>query len=395
MLRMLDTLKVGQLQYLLGLLYRKRFPKRIYGYYQNGDAKPKGSALFSYLVSPLRWSPDDKRFWGHSNKWECAEIAKIFNTCGYSLDAIEFDDKTFTPRKKYDIVFDIHGNLQRYAEYGTTKILYTTGSYPRYSNAALDRRLAYCEKRKGVRLLPRRAISLESVSAFDESVSVADSIIMIGTERTKATMPLSSREKIHLVPVTASYLPIVRSIAEFEPRKEFLWFGGAGAIHKGLDLVLEVFQKNRDLILHVIGPCELYKHELHECANIKAHGFVYPNSERFRTIVEHVIAFIYPSCSESISTAAVTCMQYGMIPIVSNDAGIELAQNEGIVLSECSVEHIERSVAAVASKKDSEIKEMSLQAQETAKNNYSRERYSAIMERYIRLLTNSTSGKTT
>jgi len=391
---------VSKIKYKLVLLYRKIFPQRLFGYYKNTNNGPRGDVLLSYLVSPLRWDIANKHFWGHSNKWECAEIAHIFNKCGYSVDAVQFDDNTFKPYKKYDIVFDIHKNLQNYSKYGSISILYVTGSYPRYSNAALDERLSNLERRRGVRLLPRRSISTDLVCSFDDSIRIADYIILIGNEWTKSTMPFSVHQKINLIPVTASYLPILRSFKDFKPRKEFLWFGGSGAVHKGLDLVLEIFKRNKDLTLHVIGPyelekdfCELYKQELNHCTNIKTHGYVYPNSKRFRKIVEHVIGFIYPSCSESISTAAVTCMQYGIIPIISIDTGIELEKNEGIILVECSLEKIEQSINTIAMKNDSEIKEMAFQAQKSALNKYSRTKYSQSIENHIQLIINSYVGK--
>ena len=44
-----------------------------------------------------------------------------------------------------------------------------------------------------------------------------------------------------------------------EARKHFLWFGGGGAILKGLDLVVETFASLPHLQLSIIGPASYEK----------------------------------------------------------------------------------------------------------------------------------------
>ena len=48
----------------------------------------KGRVLFSYIPEPLLWKDNDRRFDGHSNKWESKEIARIFLDNEYIVDAI-------------------------------------------------------------------------------------------------------------------------------------------------------------------------------------------------------------------------------------------------------------------------------------------------------------------
>ena len=52
-------------------------------------------------------------------------------------------------------------------------------------------------------------------------------------------------------------------------RKHFLWFGGGGAILKGLDLVVETFASLPHLQLSIIGP-SAYEKEFEEI--LVAHG---------------------------------------------------------------------------------------------------------------------------
>jgi glycosyltransferase involved in cell wall biosynthesis len=85
----------------------------------------------------------------------------------------------------------------------------------------------------------------------------------------------------------------------------FLWFGGAGLVHKGLDLLLDYFYENPSLTLHICGPIEseplfaqAYKKELYETENIIMHGFVDIRGQVFEEIIKRCAFVVFPSCSE-------------------------------------------------------------------------------------------------
>jgi glycosyltransferase involved in cell wall biosynthesis len=380
-----------RLIYLLKIRYRAIWPKRVVGFY-HGSAPPRGRALLSYIPGPLLWAPDDPRFNGHSNLWESAEIARILNRLGYVVDAISHTDQKFSSRHAYDLIFDITRNIVKYSCNHTKKILHSTGSYTGYSNQAEHRRLQALKGRRGVMLRPRRSVSLKEIAAFDESARAADIITLGGNQVTKVTFPPSMQIKIKCLPVTGSPLQQVRNPSQKEiGERDFLWFGGAGAVHKGLDLVLEAFARMPERTLHVIGPYELesdfmkaYEPELKHCRNIISHGYLYPSDRRFREATRKVTAFVFPSCSEGTSTAAITCMQYGFIPIVSNNAGIDIPADMGIILSDCSIEEIMAAVKSMASKEDTQLQEMAVAAQNYAAQNYSRECFSLQVESVVR-----------
>ena len=96
----------------------------------------------------------------HSNIWESKEIVNIFLELGYAVDIINWDNKKVTPSKEYDVIFDIHSNLLRLADKNgnAVKIIYITGSYPRYQNETEQKRINYLKK-KGKILKPKRALS--------------------------------------------------------------------------------------------------------------------------------------------------------------------------------------------------------------------------------------------
>jgi glycosyltransferase involved in cell wall biosynthesis len=337
--------------------------------------------------------PDkDRSLEGHSNGWESREIARILTRFGYRTDVIDYGDSGFLPDEKYDLVLDIHGNLQRLAPFlppRALKLLHMTGSYPGYSNHRELERIDALEKRKGLLYGPKRIV--DSI-LFDRSLKLADACSLIGNEWTRNTYPAQYREKITLVTVSASRLSRVKSPSEYfrEGRLDFIWFFGGGAVHKGLDLTLDAFSLEPEFHLHVVGPIEaepdfvkIYKKELYNTANITFHGYLSPSSIQFEKVIDKCCCFIAPSCSESISTAVATMLQVGLYPIISRDTGITLPKGCGMYLEDLTVEEIRRMVHRVNESAHGTLCEEMRQIQENALAAYSRQAFGERMNYYI------------
>lgn len=364
-------------------------PLRVLDYFPCGGT-PKGHVLVSYLPGPLLCRDDDRRLRRHSNAWESREITEIFTRNGFAVDAISWDDTSFVSGRKYAAVFDIALNLARFSRPGTHAFFHATGSDPRFSNRAEQERIDALQARRGVAVAPRRRVKEGDVELFHRNLAEADTISVIGNGVTCATYPEPLRHALHLVAPTGSYLSARRDPVRTGIRREFVWFNGAGAVHKGLDLTLEAFARHPDLVLHVIGPylkerdfTEAYAHELTRCPNIVSHGFLSPSSRKFREITGNVLGFISPSCSEGISTSAITCMQYGMVPVVSRNSGLDVTEDMGRVLDACTVEEIEAAILSLADTPEPEIRKMIARGQEYAVKRFSREKFSKRMEGLI------------
>lgn len=354
--------------------------------------KTYGTVLFSYLDFPLSWQPNDSRFDGHSNLWESREIVKIFNEFGFNVEAVSWTNSFFYPKKEYEVIFDIHTNLQRWAPFlqsSTKKILHLTGSYFKFQRDAELARVADLEKRSGMFYSPKRIPA--DLDLAERSHRFADACSLIGNKITLQTYPDEYQKKITMIPVSASHLSVVKKVShEYVPApREFLWFYGGGAVHKGLDLVLEVFAKNPEYKLHVVAKLEterdffrIYGNHF-ALSNITYHGYLHPSSHAFQEIAARVFANIAPSCSEGISPAAVTCMQYGFYPIISFNNGITLPHGAGMYLKSCSLDEIEESIiAAYNMPKDSLIDQIRV-CQNYAQAEYSRENFSQKMRSFL------------
>ncbi|WP_314621160.1 hypothetical protein, partial [uncultured Selenomonas sp.] len=100
-------------------------------------------------------------------------------------------------------------------------------------------------------------------------------------------------------------------------------------VHKGLDLLLEIFgQKDFPFELYICSSfqsekefCEVYKSELFHTSNIHSVGFIDIMGEKFCEISEKCSFTILPSCSEGVAGSALTAMSAGIIPIVIRECG--------------------------------------------------------------------------
>ena len=161
-------------------------------------------------------------------------------------------------------------------------------------------------------------------------------------------------------------------------------------VHKGLDLLLEVFSKHREFTLNVVGKVDrepdfmsIYRHELTELPNIKLHGPLRTDSDRFREIIKDVYCFIAPSCSEGLSPAVVTCLQIGLYPVISHDTGLVLPSGCGIYLEECTIDEIETALIAVSQMATPNLTAEINQSQSYALSELSRARFTETMEDFI------------
>ena len=358
----------------------------------------KGTALVSYLNDYTIYNELDPYFNSHSTKWMSHKIINIFSLLGYDVDAINWDNDKFFPEKKYDVIFDLHQNLSRIAPFLSNdciKILHQTGSYPEYAaNRELDR-VDQLIKRKNIYYHPKR---ITNTIYGCRSVQTADAIALLGSEHTKSTYPEQFREKITLLPVT--YSKTVQKNIKKPLGNEFLWFYGFGAVHKGLDLILDVFSENQNYKLNIVGDLEsekdfmsIYQHELNDFPNIKYHGFLSPLSNEFKQIIEKCFSFIACSCSEGISTAAITCLIAGLYPIYSIDNGLTLPENTGYLLKNCHHDSILKSIKSVSNYKEEDLKGEIQQIQDFIVQRHSRDNFAKLMKEFIELTIQNKSKK--
>jgi glycosyltransferase involved in cell wall biosynthesis len=330
-------------------LFRPEYPVRL----KPRTKVKRGHVLMSYLTFPLRLDADSPKLEKHPTYRRCRTIAQIFTELGYAVDVIDYTDRYFVPKQQYDIVFDIESNLARWQSHyqpKTIKLLQLAISDPFYTNSAELARIEALKARRGGEYCPRR--SVQAPELIRQSLEIADTAWLIGNEHTRNTYPESLRDKLQMLSTSTMSLggPPKTPDHYVSPQREFIWFNGAGAVYKGLDVAIEAFARNPQLILNIVGNISrekrvlpIYEREL-ALPNIRCHGALAPSSSKLREIVDRCFAVVAPNSTEGISSAIVQCIQTGLYPIISYDCGITLPEGAGMYLETCSIEEIEQAV---------------------------------------------------
>lgn len=347
--------------------------------------KTKGYVLISYFTYPFL---TDKPLTGHTNYWEVRQMAKEFLDRGYAVDVIDSSNSSFKPKKAYSVCIDTHGNLERFApllQKECIKVFHTTTSHWLFQNTASYKRSYDLLKRRGAALGPERLLPPST------TIEAADIVLLLGNDATESTYSYANKEifRISISAVFSFPSPQTKDFASV--RNNFVWLGGAGAIHKGADLVLEAFAQEPKLSVSMCGKYlypefeAVYRKELHDTANIQSIGFVDLNGKVFEDIRSSSAFLIYPSCSEGQAGSVVAAMHAGLIPIISKHCGVDVG-DFGFVLKENTIEEIREIINQVAALPEAELKRRSHDAWAYAQKHHTKEQFTMRFSHFVDLL---------
>ena len=140
--------------------YRNKITHKLWGIvHMPAQEKKKGDVLISYITEPFTLAPWETFSNLHTNYWECHEIASLFSKRGYSVDIVNANNRTFIPKKPYIVCVDSDNNIERFLPHlpkECKKVFPILISYWKAYNESEEKRLDDLEKRRGVRLLPKR-----------------------------------------------------------------------------------------------------------------------------------------------------------------------------------------------------------------------------------------------
>ncbi len=340
----------------------------------------RGNVLLSYIIEPFLLKPDEPISNAHTHDWESFQIAQTFLDLGYSVDVIDYRNESFVPRKEYAFFVGARTNFERIAHLlnkGCVKIAHMDTAHWIFNNHASLKRLLDLQSRRGV------TIPLTSVRQVSSNLAIehADYVTFLGNQFTMSTYKYAQKS---LFPIPISTCAIYPSpeAKDFEScRKSFLWFGSSGMVHKGLDLVLDVFSEMPDYHLYICGPVQqekdfvrAYYRELYQIPNIHTIGWVDVNSAEFIEIINKCVGLIYPSSSEGQCGSVVNCLHAGLIPIISYQSGLDV-NGFGMILKDCSIDVIKDAVHNISNLPSEELWRMALKTWEFARANHTRKRF--------------------
>lgn len=359
----------------------------IYNHYKTNYSK---HVLISYVVTPFRRGSNIY----HTNSVEALVIADIFNRAGYNVDISWFLSKKKIKYEKYDVIFGIGEPIERsFYQHSkkTKKISYVAGMHPYYNNQASIQRVKEVYDKSG-RLL------MDSLRLMDQcwtaQFNLSDGIIALGNSSVGETYKKFFKGDVICIPPsyikTFDYKIVLLNKNFSSARLHFLWFGGSGCIHKGVDLLLDFFKNRSDIYLHICGPIKsekdfvsFYHDELYKTKNIILHDFVSLDSEQFLHLIRTCAFVIFPSCAEGGGASVVNVMANGgLIPIVSKSSSIDV-HSYGIEIPSLDLEGIGAAIDAALALSNGEIMKRSWDCAKFVAEEHSMTLYTSRLERAI------------
>lgn len=286
----------------------------------------------------------------HAQDHHINQMLHYFITRNYCIDLCDCKDTTAFDRIKrirYDIVLGFGPLYEKVCtELGIPlKVLFVTENNPSVVKNKYNERLEYFKERHPSLTTKKSLVRsgfynanlfrLSDVSIIMNSQYNAES--MIGMTK------FSFRINSNAIQRSDFILDETRVLAEIERnRNNFVWFGSGGAIHKGLDLLLDAFHELPESLLSIYGlyDKERYYYDKLKSGNTIDRGRISVSSASFLENVVYGNTFvIYPSCSEGMNTGVATCMSYGLIPIVTKECGFDYTSGM-IILDDFKIETI-------------------------------------------------------
>lgn len=367
-------------QLLRSIKYRLREGR----FLKNINKRPADTSrvLISYTVIPFLSKKQS-----HTNNQESLVIADLFDQLGYVVDVIHYTNPKKLNYQDYDVIFGFgepFENSFRDSRCKAKRIYYATGAHVFHQNPAEAQRVIDFNAKYGANLLPKRLVPW----CWTLSTTFSDYLIVIGNEWTASTYKNFTDKPVLPINATAlvnqNCVNIQRSLSN--ARKNFLWFGSSGLVHKGLDLCLEYFAKHPEYTLHICGPQdpEFFKvmQNLLQKPNIVYHGFVDVTSEKFIDITSGCLFAILPSCSEGQATALLTAMGAGLIPFGSRYTGINIEQL-GYLMDRLDVDAIDDTIKIAQSNTNEALQKQSATAIAYIQNNHTLDQFKNNLDRFL------------
>ncbi|MCX6306284.1 MAG: glycosyltransferase [Bacteroidetes bacterium] len=334
-------------------------------------------ALLSYLPDPFI----NPGFSGHSNYQEILAICAALKEHEFNVDVIHFLDTRNLDYNKYSYIlgFGTPFNKSHLVPCNAIRIVIATGAHYCFQTHAELQRIRGFSARTRFKARPRRI----NPNHWGESL-LSEYMILTGNSWTMSTYEPYFGGKIFTIPVTAVDYYSGKTFRRNwdSAKKQFLWFGSSGLIHKGLDLCIEAFSKTQGMVLHICGPreddCfEAYEQVFRENTNIRYHGFLDVRGDQFRELLQQSGFVILPSCSEGQAGSVITAMFSGLIPVVTRECGVDLLDFV-YQIREIQIDRLKNLIQSLSEKDSDELADQSNQCMEYVLQNHTLNNYSEV-----------------
>lgn len=356
----------------------------------------RGNMLLSFIIEPFMTEEGGHVSQAHTNPVDSVQIAQIFLDLGYDVDVIHYRNTTFIPQKNYAFFVGARTNFQRIATLlnrGCIKIVHLDTAHWVFNNYSTFRRSLEMQQRKGISIPESNRIIEQNLA-----IEYADYGTIVGNHFTAGTYAYAKKPIFVIPHSTCAVFPWPEEKSFESCRKNYVWFGSHGFVHKGLDLALDAFSGMPDFNLYVCGPLDsepaftsAYHKELFQMPNIHPIGWVDIRSPQFIDIMNRCVGTVYPSCAECGAGNVLTCMQTGVIPVLSIESGSDIDPAFGRTLQTSSVEEIQQTVHHISDLSPDELKRMARDAWTFARTNHTVTRFAEEYKKVILHISQATS----
>ena len=353
------------------ILFKEMLIKRILKYFKQlikakpliifGDISEKQKALVYYKTDAFR--PFQKHFLSHTNQNEIKLLVQSLRKLNYTVYLLDREAKErhiASLPEQFDLfIYNCAGNSCPLLPCLLSKIkarfniAYAAGPHPITSIKLVnDRHDNFRKLHPGCNIITRRLVR-GSEDELSQRFSLSDAVFYLGNSFSESTY----KEKVNVLlcriyPALPEKLKL-RAASNFKLKNpcSFAYIGGNGCICKGLDLVIDAFNRleDSDAELHIFTVTtesdflNIYQPIIDNNPNINFHGFKSITSKYFYRILSKVSYVVQPSAAEGTSTSVLAGMRLGLIPIVNDENGID-CEGGKIVINKLTVKSVEQAM---------------------------------------------------
>jgi hypothetical protein len=328
---------------------------------------------------------------GHTNLQEMFQLIKVLIDMDFCIDVCGCNNEDAAremPSDYYDYILGF-GDMFKLAKKKNPKaytIIYMTENPYTISCAREQERIDYFYERTG------KHISFERTGKYYQKNDEcgADAIICLGESYYFKT------GNVHRIyPTAFKNEKYISNIHQNKSSANFIVFGVKGFVHKGNDLLVEVFERHPEWKLYMCGngiEDECKKLAIKLPANVIDCGFVDVNSDKYITLVKQCRFMLLPSCSEGMSTAILTCMRHGIIPVTMKGTGMNEMHEYCEYFEGYQISDIENKLIELASSDNRKLEQWSDKIYKYANDTFTLEKYTNNIRNCLKNILNDSAA---
>lgn len=319
----------------------------------------------------------------HTNRREFFQIIQSLIRMNLCIDVCAHDDVkaiTYIKKQKYDYAIGLGKVFDWVIENKNVyKVLYMTENPYYISYKREKERMDYF----WVRHHKRKKLVRTGRFFGKEIEKKVDAIVCLGDDKY-----YDIEKKVERINPSAFYNEKF-NIEEINRKKNyFLVFGTDGFIHKGIDLLIDVFSNHPEWELFLCG-CQITSTikksmninitntNIHDC------GYIMVDSISFLNLVKICQFILLPSCSEATSTAVLTGMRHGLIPVVMHGNGFDKFESMCLFWENYYLKDIENILLKITKMESKELREKELKIYAFANREFSIEEFTCSFQNAI------------